>query len=125
MRAHRRILIVDDLKDAAESLASLLESMGYETQYVTEPTKALDVAHRMRPDLVLLDLGMPEIDGYQLGRMFRAEFGFEKLRLVALTAWGESEHRAATRQAGFDAHVVKPADIHVIESILATVFGRG
>jgi CheY-like chemotaxis protein len=91
----------------------------------TAPTKALDAAHRMRPDLMLLDLGMPEIDGYQLGRMFRAEFGFEKLRLVALTAWGESGHRAATRQAGFDAHVVKPADIHVIESILATVFGRG
>ena len=78
----------------------------------------------MRPDLVLLDLGMPELDGYQLGRMFRAEFGFEKPRLVALTAWGESEHRAATRQAGFDAHVVKPADTHVIDSILATFFGR-
>jgi CheY-like chemotaxis protein len=123
MPPSRRILIVDDLRDAAESLAHLLQSMGYETQYVTEPTKALDAARRMHPDLVLLGLGMPEIDGYTLGRMLRAEFGFEKLRLVALTAWGESEHRAATRQAGFDAHVVKPADTHVIESILATVFG--
>jgi CheY-like chemotaxis protein len=83
----------------------------------------LDTARRIRPELVFLDLGMPEIDGYELARMLRAEFGFEGLRLVALTAWGRDEDRVATRRAGFDAHVTKPADPAVIESILETMFG--
>ena len=77
----------------------------------------------MRPHLVFLDLGMPEIDGYKLARLFRAEFGFEALRLVAITAWGRNEDRAASRQAGFDAHVQKPVETDIIESILKTVLG--
>jgi CheY-like chemotaxis protein len=66
---------------------------------------------------------MPEIDGYQLARLLRAEFGFEALRLVAMTAWGRSEDRAASRQAGFDAHVQKPAELDIIDSIIKTVLG--
>ena len=66
---------------------------------------------------------MPEIDGYALARLFRAEFGFEALRLVALTAWGRNEDRTASRQAGFDAHVQKPAEVDIIDSIIKTVFG--
>jgi CheY-like chemotaxis protein len=65
---------------------------------------------------------MPEINGHQLARLFRAEFGFEALRLVAITAWGRNEDRAASRQAGFDAHVQKPAEIDIIDSIIKTVF---
>jgi len=123
MTAKLRVLVVDDLPDSAESLARLLETMGHEAVFVTQASKALDAARALRPHLVSLDLGMPEIDGYQLARLFRAEFGFEALRLVALTGWGRNEDRAASRQAGFDAHVQKPAEIEIIDSIIKTVFG--
>jgi DNA-binding response OmpR family regulator len=123
MPQKRRLLVIDDLRDAAESLAKILAFIGHEVEYVTEPKKAMDTARRIRPELVFLDLGMPEIDGYELARMLRAEFGFEGLRLVALTAWGRDEDRVATRRAGFDAHVTKPADPAVIESTLETLFG--
>jgi CheY-like chemotaxis protein len=122
MTAKLRVLVVDDLPDSAESLARLLATMGHEALFVTQASKALEAARQMRPHLVFLDLGMPEINGHQLARLFRAEFGFEALRLVAITAWGRSEDRAASRQAGFDAHVQKPAEIDIIDSIIKTVF---
>jgi CheY-like chemotaxis protein len=122
MTAKLRVLVVDDLPDAAESLARVVKSMGHEATYVTRSSEALKVARNIRPHLVFLDLGMPEIDGYELARLFRAEYGYEALKLVAITGWGRSEDRAASRQAGFDAHVEKPAGIEVVESILKTVF---
>jgi CheY-like chemotaxis protein len=122
MPQKHRLLVVDDLRDAAESLARILAYRGHEVEYVTEPKKVMDVARRLRPELVFLDLGMPEMDGYEIARMLRAEFGFEAMRLVALTAWGRDEDRVSTRRAGFDAHVTKPADPAVIESILETMF---
>jgi CheY-like chemotaxis protein len=103
--ARKRILVVDDLHDSALSLALVLQRMGHTAEFVTDPWKALETARRFLPELVFLDIGMPGIDGYALARMFRQEFGFEALRLVALTAWGRDEDRAASRQAGFDAHV--------------------
>ena len=120
----KRILVVDDLHDSALSLALVLQRMGHAAEIVTDPWKALEAARRLRPDLVFLDIGMPGIDGYALARMFRQEFGFEELRLVALTAWGRDEDRAASRQAGFDAHVTKPAEPETIDSILKTIFLR-
>ena len=120
----KRILVVDDLHDSAMSLALVLQRMGHTAEFVTDPWKALETARRLRPDLVFLDIGMPGIDGYALARMFRQEFGFETLRLVALTAWGRDEDRAASRQAGFDAHVTKPAELETIDSILKTIFDR-
>jgi CheY-like chemotaxis protein len=123
MTAKLRVLVVDDHPDSAESLSRLLATMGHEAVFVTQASKALDAARALRPHLVFLDLGMPEIDGYQLARLFRAEFGFEALRLVALTGWGRNEDRAASRQAGFDAHVQKPAEPEIIDSIIKTVFG--
>lgn len=123
MTAKLRVLVVDDVPDSAESLARLLAALGHEAVFVTQASKALEAARELRPHLVFLDLGMPEINGYQLARLFRAEFGFEALRLVAMTGWGRDEDRAASRQAGFDAHVTKPADMDIIDSILKTVFG--
>lgn len=123
MTAKLRVLVVDDLPDSAESLARLLAAMGHEARFVTQASKALEAARQMRPQLVFLDLGMPEINGHQLARLFRAEFGFEALRLVAITGWGRTEDRAASRQAGFDAHVQKPAEADVIDSIIKTVLG--
>ena len=121
MTAKLRILVVDDVADAAESMARVLAAMGHEVAYVTRSSQAMKVAREMRPHLVFLDLGMPEIDGYALARQLRAEFGFEALRLVAISGWGREEDRAASRQAGFDAHVKKPAGLEIIDSILKTV----
>lgn len=121
MTAKLRVLVVDDVADAAESMARVLCSMGHEAAFVTRASEALEVARKMRPQLVFLDLGMPEIDGYKLARLLRAEFGFEGMRLVAISGWGRDEDRAASRQAGFDAHVKKPAELEVIDSILKTV----
>lgn len=112
---------MDDVADAAESMARVLSSLGHEAAYVTRSTQALEVAREMRPHLVFLDLGMPEIDGYALARQLRAEFGFDGMRLVAISGWGREEDRAASRQAGFDAHVKKPASLDIIDSILKTV----
>ncbi len=95
--------------------------MGHHAEYVTDPSIALETARRVNPDIVFLDIGMPKLDGYALAKMFRAEYGFEAIKLVALTAWGREEDRTHSRQAGFDAHVLKPAELDVIESILETL----
>lgn len=121
----KRILVVDDLHDSALSLALVLQHMGHTAEFVTDSWQALEAARRLRPELVFLDIGMPGIDGYALARMFRQEFGFEALRLVALTAWDGDQDRVESRRAGFDAHVAKPADPATLDSILKTVFDRG
>lgn len=121
-RTPKRILVVDDLHDSAMSLALVLRQMGHTAEFVTNPLQALDAARRLRPELVFLDIGMPALDGYSLARVMREEFGFEALRLVAVTAWGGDDDRAESRRAGFDAHVTKPVDPATIESILETIF---
>jgi CheY-like chemotaxis protein len=115
-----RALVVDDLHDAAESLARLLQAMGCAATFVTNSNKAMDAAEAMEADIVFLDLGMPGFDGYQLARMLRRRYG-ERVILVAVTAYGAARDRMRSREAGFDAHVQKPADIPLVESILATV----
>jgi CheY-like chemotaxis protein len=123
MTTRRRFLVVDDVRDAAETLAQFLSALGHEAEWLTDPREVVETARRLRPHLIFLDLGMPDIDGYELARTLRGEFGFDSLRLVAMTGHGLQEHRIASRQAGFDAHVTKPADPAVIESILETIFG--
>jgi len=115
-----RALVVDDHRDVAESLARLLQSMGCAATFVVHPSKAIDAAAALDAEIVFLDIGMPEIDGYHLARLFRQEYG-ETILLVAVTAYGTDEDRRRSRQAGFDAHVHKPVDIPIIESMLATV----
>jgi DNA-binding response OmpR family regulator len=100
----------------------VLKTFGHEAEWLTDPREVIEAAQRFRPHLIFVDLSMPHIDGYQLAKMLRAQFGFESLRLVALTAHGHEANRIASRQAGFDAHVTKPADPEVIDSILKTVF---
>ena len=117
----RRILVVDDSFDAAESFALLLSALGHNAQFITDPCAALDTARRMRAELIFLDIGMPVLDGYQLARQLRVEFGRD-LPIVAVTAYGEEQHRKMSRQAGFDAHVLKPVNLELIEAILETVF---
>ena len=117
-----RILVVDDIPDTAESFARLLGRMGFETAFVTDPRLAVDTAYRFGADLVFLDIGMPELDGYEVARMLRGQFGWDKLRIVAVTAYGQQADRDRSRQAGFDAHVVKPVSLDLVRSILGTMF---
>ena len=114
----RRILIVEDIEDTAASFANLLIAMGHAATYTTDSHEALDLARRYKPNLAFFDLGMPRPDGYELCAMFRADPEFKHLCIVAITAYGTPNDRARTRLVGFDAHVQKPVDIHVLESIL-------
>jgi CheY-like chemotaxis protein len=117
-----RVLIVDDSRDAAESFGRLLQAMGCEATAITNPYLAVEAAQRINAQLVFLDLGMPGIDGYELARILRSRHGWDGLRIVAVTGNGSDEHRARSRRAGFDAHLLKPASHELIESTLNTFF---
>jgi PAS domain S-box-containing protein len=116
--AHR-ILVVDDSRDAAESLAMLLELTGNETHTAHDGLEAVETAARVRPDLVLLDIGLPKINGYEAARRIREQPWGKSLVLVALTGWGQDEDRQKAREAGFDGHMVKPVDTAALTKLLA------
>jgi len=117
-------IVVDDNRDAAESFARLLMTMDCDATFVTDARDAMAQVLHKRPHIVLLDIGMPLIDGYQLAVMIRRSFNSEEMKLVAVTGYGRDEDRARARRAGFDAHVLKPIDIALVESILKTVLVR-
>jgi PAS domain S-box-containing protein len=113
-----RALIVDDNIDAADTLSLLLQLGGHTTCLVHDGQEAIKAAAEFKPDIVLLDLGLPGMDGFEVARAIRRlpELGY--LALVAITGWGSPEDRARTKQAGFDEHLTKPVDISMIESLL-------
>lgn len=114
----RKVLVVDDNVDGAEMLAMLLNILGHETRVAHSGPAALVEAKQYRPDLVLLDLGLPEIDGLAVCRTLRADRAFDSTTMVALTGWGSEEDRARTSEAGFDHHLVKPVDSTALEKLL-------
>jgi PAS domain S-box-containing protein len=116
----RRVLIVDDSEDGAESLALLLEFGGHETHQAHDGVTALEAANRLRPDAVLLDIGLPGLNGYDVCRRIRQEPWAKEVLLVALTGWGQDEDRHRSREAGFDAHMVKPVDFDALLELLAS-----
>ncbi|MDP9252368.1 MAG: ATP-binding protein [Chloroflexota bacterium] len=113
----RRILVVDDNVDAADALAELLRDYGHDVRAVHDGLSAIEQAALHRPDIVLLDIGMPGFDGYEVARRMRSELGL-KATLVALTGYGEARHRRLSHDAGFDQHVTKPVDIRKLEKLL-------
>ena len=115
----RRVLVVDDNADAANSLAMLLEIDGHQAQAVYTAQHALDRVQTLKPDVVLLDIGLPEMNGYEVARRIRSLKGLEQVRLVALTGYGQSEDKQRTRDAGFDDHLVKPVDFSSLLRALA------
>lgn len=117
----RRILVVDDHPDTADSCSALLKALGHEARSVTDSRLAIKAAGEFRPEVALLDLGMPHIDGCQLARMFRADPTLKNVCLIALTAYDDEKHRLLTREAGFDAHVLKPADQYILRAVLAQI----
>jgi PAS domain S-box-containing protein len=119
--ARRRILIVDDSEDGAESLAILLQFGGHETHKAHDGAEAIKAVERLRPDAVLLDIGLPILNGYEVCRRIRKEPWGKDLVLIALTGWGQEEDRQRSREAGFDAHLVKPVDHGVLLEYLASL----
>jgi CheY-like chemotaxis protein len=144
----RRLLVVDDNRDAAEVLSAFLNALGHETHVAHDGPAALATAERVRPDVVLLDigmpgmsgyevalmlvagyqptmaildLGMPSIDGFELARRLRALRG-DDIRLIALTGWGQASDRTRSKDAGFDEHLMKPVDVASLEALLYVPF---
>jgi signal transduction histidine kinase/ActR/RegA family two-component response regulator len=116
-----KILVVDDNVDAADSIAILLSMEGHQTQTVNNARDALIAATEFRPDVVLLDIGLPEMDGYEVARRLRSENAIENLRLVAVTGYGQPADRARAQAAGFDKHLVKPVEPAALNEFLRTV----
>jgi CheY-like chemotaxis protein len=114
----RRILVADDNADAASALATLLELEGHEVTVAHDGQEAVMKASNFRPELVFLDLGMPVMDGFEAARRLRALPGGDEVLLVALTGWGQPGDRSRTRAAGFDRHLVKPADPAALTEVL-------
>ena len=115
----RRVLVVDDNRDAAASLAMILRMMGHEVRTANDGEAAVAVAAEYRPRLVLMDLGMPKVDGYEAARRMRAQPWGAELFLVALTGWGTEEDRRRTQDGGFDSHLVKPVEIDMLRRLIA------
>jgi CheY-like chemotaxis protein len=115
----RRILGADDNRDAADSLGLLLQLSGNAVRIAYGSQEALRLADEFRPDTALLDIGMPEMNGCDLARSLRGQAWGERILLIAVTGWGQEEDRRRTREAGFDAHLVKPVDHAVLLRLLA------
>jgi len=115
----RRVLIVDDNEDAANSLALILELGGHKTASVYTAADALQRAAAFKPDVVLLDIGLPGMDGYEVAQKMRELPGLRNIRLVAVTGYGRSDDRLRARDAGFDDHLTKPVEFAVLERTLA------
>ncbi|HEV7508107.1 MAG TPA: ATP-binding protein [Thermoanaerobaculia bacterium] len=119
--AARRILVVDDNLDAAESLGMLLGMLGHEVHTAHDGLEAIEAVAQFRPDVVLLDIGLPKLNGYEAARRIREQEGGTSLVLVALTGWGQEEDRRRSKEAGFDHHMTKPVDFADLQKVLAEV----
>jgi CheY-like chemotaxis protein/two-component sensor histidine kinase len=122
--APRRVLVVDDNRDSAESMGMLLRLLGADVRIVYSGAEALETVSAFRPTVVLLDIGMPDLDGYEVARRIRQRAEGLDVTLIALTGWGQEEDRRRSRSAGFDYHLIKPADMNALEMVLASVDER-
>jgi len=107
----KRVLLVDDNEDARDLLAGLLELQGYQVESAGDAPSALEIAARWYPQVVVLDLGLPEVDGWELARLLRQIEGLSEARIVALTGYGSELDRERSREAGIDVHLLKPVEI--------------
>lgn len=114
----RRLLVVDDNRDAADSLGMLLGLDGYEVSTAYTGQDAIAAAGSTRPEVCILDLGLPDLSGYEVARRLRKMPGLESMRLIALTGWGQEEHRQQALEAGFDHHLTKPVDPEQLSRLL-------
>jgi CheY-like chemotaxis protein len=117
----RRVLVVDDSTDSAESLARLLRRWGHEVRVAYDGPSALAAARSTAPEVVLLDIGLPGMDGYEVARQLRQDPDLNDTVLVALTGYGQATDRRQTHNAGFDQHLIKPVDPGLLRTLLATI----
>ena len=117
--ASRRIIIVDDNVDAAESLRMILALEGHEVRLAHDGPGALQAAEDFYPDVILLDIGLPRMEGYEVARRLREQPKMEKVLLLALTGYGQEDDRRRSQEAGFNAHLVKPVDFDALRAALA------
>jgi CheY-like chemotaxis protein len=115
----RRILVVDDNRDGAESLTMMLRLLGNEVRTAGDGLEAIEVAEQFHPELILMDVGMPRLNGYDATRRIRREPWGSDITIVALTGWGQDHDREASRDAGCDAHLVKPVSLEDLQRTLA------
>ncbi len=115
----RRILVVDDNRDSATSLAMLLQMTGHDTQTAYDGLEAVEQAEAYRPDVILLDIGLPEMNGYDACREIRRQPWGKEVVVIALTGWGQDDDRRKSKDAGFNAHLVKPVDYAALLKLLA------
>jgi CheY-like chemotaxis protein len=118
----RRVLVVDDDLDTAETLAFLLRDMGHKVEFAISARAALEVAGRLRPQIVFLDLGLPDMDGFELGKLLKVDPALPGLRIFVFTGRAEEEDRHRTLAAGFEAHLTKPLDPAFLERLNDTDF---
>ena len=116
----RRILCVDDNRDSADSLAMMLRLLGADVQIAYDGATALEAIKICRPSIILMDLGMPELDGCEVARRIRQDPQHRDVLLIAMTGWGQEEVRHRSREAGFDHHLVKPVDLGALQALLAS-----
>ncbi len=117
----RRVLVVDDNRDAASSLARLLRLLGHDVREAHDGLEAIRVAEELRPDLILLDIGLPGLNGYEVATRLRADARFRDVRLIALSGYGSEQDQIRSRAAGFDGHFLKPAELGLLEAVLASL----
>ena len=121
----RRVLIVDDNADSADSLAMLLQLGGHEAHTAYDGLQALELASRLQPEVLLLDLGLPGLDGCELCRRIRQQPWSARSLLIAVTGWGQAADKQRSQDAGFDGHLVKPVDLQALEKLLVGESTRG
>jgi CheY-like chemotaxis protein len=118
---HRRILIVDDNQDSADSLAMLLEITGNETYMAHDGIEAVEAIETHRPEVVLLDIGLPRLDGHEVCRRVREQPWGKEIVMIALTGWGQADDRRKSEEAGFNGHLVKPVDYDSLLELLSSL----
>lgn len=113
----KRILVADDNRDAAETMGMLLDLSGHQVYLAHSGAEAFKLAERERPDIAVLDIGMPDLNGYQVAEKIRRETWGEHMKLIAVTGWGQAEDKRRALAAGFDHHLTKPVDPSQLEAL--------
>jgi len=113
-----RIVVADDNADSAASLAMMLRILGHEVQTAHDGQQAVELAETFRPDVMLLDIGMPRMDGYEAAQHLRKNPELGRVILIALTGWGQDDDKRRAEEAGFNHHVTKPIDLAALQSLL-------
>jgi CheY-like chemotaxis protein len=120
-REHKRVLVVDDNRDSADTMAALLRAWGHDVRTLYDGQSMLSIVDEYEPDVVLLDIGLPKINGYELARQLRQSGGSRRIVLVAVTGYGQDDDRRRVREAGFDHHLLKPLEPEALEKIIDSV----